>query len=295
MQQYVAQGEVLQKLLTFVLSKSNGKFMNIPENWLQTLIFNPGTVVLKQKKSGPCGLLACLQAYIIVQKIFDINSNDPYLPLAKGIIQIMTKFQRPYSFCDSYRVNNENQIVEIKYNVFDYSHHLDALNFLLNDDFKFLKKITLFELVLSFTFSAGPKLLSSTAFNDPFIFSDSNTSIQLVMLLLNGRIFPDLPTNEYFLRGGVILSAFGQSMQEFGIIDITNFKKDNILSDNSPIFKIWIVYYGGHFTTLAKDNQSNNFFEFDTYLNTTTNGRIVTPKHILWEVVSKFKETLDKE
>ncbi|OHT03484.1 hypothetical protein TRFO_29151 [Tritrichomonas foetus] len=281
MRHFRAEGKTATEIFSYVLPVSNKNF-TIPQGWLQGLDFFPHSYRLKQKHAGPCGLFAILQAYILIAKK-NIPGVSKMEALRYAVLEIMEKLRAIYAITNEFDVDK---------NFIDFyitEEREEAENYLAKN-FEFDSKLAIIRLMLAFTFIIGPKMLNSYAFKESFITADGNTDIHFVLHVLTGTAI-DTMNKKFTIGGGVLLSGIRGKIltQDVGLISCSNYNASSI-SDRLlvPYQYTWVVFYGGHFTSLMYDGA--DFFECDPFDHSFVECcKKVTYEHPLYDFLKKIK------
>ena len=266
MKEFTLKGQSFSKLMSFVSTTEIG------EQWKKPIQFVGETLRLYQYDDGPCGFLAVLQAHILINHSRNAKmSNDDLL--IQSILDIMKKIRSIYAFCQCF--DNENK--ELMF--YTTKSESEAREFLINSGILEVD-ISLLLLLISIAYISGPSLLNSFAFRDSFISNNGQTSINFVLLMLTGMPVDSL-SDFHSVQGGIFFSGV-LTEQEIGFIIVDEDESYSKVGFPflAPKEKIWIIYYGGHFTTIAYIN--NQFQEYNNIDKSPNEFTICSNKHILY-------------
>jgi len=248
MQEFHLSDPHFKKVVGYICGES------APKSWKQPFLFKENTSYLYQLQSGPCGLFAVMQAYIV--KISGKNPNFfPKACLWEAIIEIMQKIRGAYVFCTG--IDFERKIITWK----STSDKYIAQTFLGNSGWTDDPNATL-NFVASIVILLGPSFLKFYSIPDHFIAEDGYTNMTFVLLLITGEVVDSFIDGNQSIGG--MTSKGLLNNPEFGLIatsDVQVYQKVGKLFAQ-PREKIFIAYYGSHFNTLVKG--SNGFFELDS-------------------------------
>lgn len=284
-EKFLLRGKQFEGFIKFVLSPNfiGDGCIHIPKTWVQPLVFYKDTIRLYQRINGPCGVLAVLQSYIILNHKF-----DPYLGvnelLALSIINIMDKLNPGiYSICTE--LDDEENMAR-----FYSTNDREAFKkFLLKSNF-FTLDNSLFYLTLSFAYNAGPQKLSSYAIHESFIDYAGNTDLHFVLLLLTGKPLDDV-SDGFRICGGSLRSGVCEQAM-IGLIQLHENKYDIVATGRNityPFYKIWVMFNGSHFYAMVLDG--DKLLMYDPFFQDETVDYIeITPKHYQYEILQKIQE-----
>ncbi|KAK8885439.1 hypothetical protein M9Y10_040887 [Tritrichomonas musculus] len=293
MKHHQVNGKNAIKIFKFILpTKNKGtSFIDIPNSWIQALTFIPNTQRLSQNESGPCGLFAVLQAYIIAA----IKFNPKYTPqqaLQSAVLEIMLKLRQSFVFCTDFGLetgeNMESSHCYIELEMTDNKQ--EAEYFLESNNYFSIENVTIL-LMISFAFLSGPKLLSSFAIPETFITHDGMTDVHFVYLILTGKAI-DVPCDECKNLGGILFSGVKEK-QQIGFLSVSEEISEPI-GDNFlyPDYETWVLHYGGHFTAVTR--QENKFYEYDAYNHSEDNVKVLNKLHVMWSKLTKIANYIDR-
>lgn len=265
MKELILKGASFSKLMSFVSNTEVG------DQWKKPIHYAGDTLRLYQYDDGPCGFLAVLQANILIN-----HSKNPKMQkddlLIQSILDVMKKIRNIYAFCQCFDSKNKELMFYVTKSEIEAKEYLKSSE-LLQDD------ISLLLLLISIAYISGPSLLNSFAFKDSFI-SNGQTSIHFVVLLLTGMTADSLD-DCHSVQGGIFFSGVLVE-QEIGFIIAD--ENDSYSKVGFPFLapkeKIWIIYYGGHFTTIAYIN--DQFREYNNIDQSSKEFTVCTKKHILY-------------
>ena len=224
METITISGPEYQKISLAFCQTNDGKHYSLDNlnMWSDQLTFSENSVILNQTKAGPCGLYAALQANIICQLILNEGSVEPNEALYSAILSIMEIISGDtYAFCTFLDDTNSKA-------VFSVTKSKDEALVFLNESGYTLQDRAVLLIAFSFVYLAS----SLDWFNNlsaPFVYSDQNTSMQFVFLMVSGQIDGESPKNKkiaikcthnkipelnkYWLNEGatVVIFLFGQT------------------------------------------------------------------------------------
>lgn len=266
MKELILKGESFSKLMSFVSPTK------IPDQWRKPIHFVGDTLRLYQYDDGPCGFLAVLQAHILINHHKNPKMQKDEL-LIQAILDVMKKIRNIYAFCQCFDSENKELMFYVTKSEFEAKEYLKSSEMLQDD-------ISTLLLLVSITYISGPSLLNSFAFKEPFISNNGQTSIQFVLLLLTGMAVDSL-NDCHSVQGGIFFSGV-LTEQEIGFIIVDEIEAYSKVGFPflAPKEKIWIVYYGGHFTTITYTNKQ--FREYNNIDQTLNEFTVCTNKHVLY-------------
>ena len=266
------QGKTFENIMSFVFSSPAAI-----KTWEQPIDFFGQTLRLHQHAEGPCGLFSVLQAYIIMNHHKNPKKTPEQL-LYDSAADIMFKIRKCYAFCQF--IDLENKVMQISL----MKNREDAIQYMEKSDY-LVQKNSVFLLAISFVYLTGPALLNSYAVPEPFIGDNGYASVQFVLLLITGMIADsasdDFMVYSSFLFSGVCFSqdigmlyADRDSIEEREIGKYLMFPKEDI----------WIIYYGGHFNTIAYE-KDKNFYEYNNLSTSDDAATLCSKKHVLYDTL----------
>lgn len=269
MEQFVLEGDVFTKLTNFIC------FNTIPDSWKQPFIFIGDTYALRQLKGGPCGLIASVQAHmlLLLRQCPDLDKEEL---LIEALLNILYLIRPCFVICTE--IDFDNRMV--KY--FATNERALAKKFIISNRWYDNPEATLLY-TYSIAILTGPVLLRHFALPETFITEDGQTNITFVILMITGQLL-DSYHDGNAIMGGIVIKG-SESPQQIGIVSISetlNFQNSGEYF-KKPVEKIWVAYYGGHFTAIVKDN--DQFYEFDS-LAASSYFTLVTPKHVFYEKIA---------
>lgn len=266
MEEFVLKGENFCKFMSFVSNNEIG------DQWKKPIHFAGNTLRLYQYDDGPCGLLSLIQAYILINHAKNMKMSRDDL-LIHSILDIMKKIRNIFAFCQCFDTKNKELMFYVTKSESEAKEYLTNSGILQVD-------ISLILILISFAYICGPSLLNSFAFKDPLISDNGQTSIQLVLLLLTGMAADSL-NDFHTVQGGIFFSGILVE-QDIGFIIVNEDDSDSRVGFPllAPKEKIWIIYYGGHFTTIAYIK--NEFREYNNIDHSLNEYTVCTKKHILY-------------
>lgn len=275
MEVFELKGDNFAKVMSFV---KNGA---IPEAWRQPIDFVGDTFRLYQKLPGPCGLLSALQAYILVNRKKNPDASPNEL-LIQSTLQIMLKMRQSFVFCQLYDEFNKKL-------VFYATDNYDVADAYLKDSGFMQCQIAVLLLTISFVVLTGPSLLISYAFPEPFIDLKGYTTMQFVLLLTTGLITDSL-NSEFCVHGAVLVTGVVLD-QDIGMLLVDEEGADQKVGYPllNPNEKVWIIYYGGHFTSVIYID--GEFREFNTTDHDPIEYTVCGPNHILRQTLDQIINT----
>lgn len=266
MEHFSVGPDVFTKIMSFVCAGP------IPRSWSQPFVFKPESVSLLQYEGGPCGLMAAVQAHVLLlqRQKPSLTSDDL---LVEAVLEIMSLIRPCYLFCSRFDPDSQELEWDATQNREEAAKYLHTTKFLKRENAAVLLTVSLAILV-------GPIWLKSYALPDTFITEDGQTNMTFLLLMISGDILDSYHDGNTVMGGLVIKGAL--TPRPIGVLSIGDrqgvqrsggaFKK--------PTHRIWVAYYGGHFTTIIATNQA--FYEFDP-LSHNVLFRPVTDKHVLWD------------
>ena len=250
----------------------------IGDSWKQPIQFVENTKRIFQKESGPCGFLSVLQAYIILNYKKDKNKTNEDL-LIESTLDIMKKIRNIFAFCQIFDEDHKEIMI------YSTNDETEARQFLEDSGF-FDNSNSILLFLVSLAYIAGPALLSSYAFQEGFIANNGQTSIQLVLLMLTG-LPADSVSDVHTVQGGMLISGV-LLPQDIGLLVVD--EEESLSKVGYPLLspqeKIWIIYYGGHFTTIAILNDC--FCEYNNIIGSAEEYSICNSNHILFSVLTEL-------
>lgn len=286
------KGRPANLIFKFILPKysRNGKyfFVDIPENWNQTLSNKSNSYKLVQNRPGPCGLFAILNAYMVNNFKFHRSSAEDTLHGA--ILDIMLKLRQTYAFCTDFKLgrNNDTKASDSEMTFFVTKDRGEAQSFLMEYEYCFHKSAT-FLLMVSFVFLAGPQLLNTFAFPEPFITQDYNTDIRFVLLLITGKAV-DVPIDDFMIVGGILHTGVTEP-QEIGFLKTDDSSDLEKVGQHlrHPEYKTWVIFTGGHFYVISKEQ--NTFYQYDSLDRRSDVYQVLRSTHPLYEELQSLNES----
>ncbi|OHT04458.1 hypothetical protein TRFO_06364 [Tritrichomonas foetus] len=274
MEESYLKGENFGKLMKFV-----GK-LPIGDSWKQPIHFVGDTLRLYQTGEGPCGFFSVIQAYILLNHKKNNGMQREDL-LIQSILDIMKKIRNIYAFCQCVDFGGSELMFYVTTNEDLARKYLKESGILYVD-------IASLILTVSFVYIAGPALLSSYAFGDSLIDDNGQTTIQFVLLMITGTI-ADSPNQNYSVHGQMLITGVLVE-QDIGLILVDENESDHTVGYPllSPKYKIWIVYYGGHFTTIMFED--GQFFEYNNLNHMNEEYKLCTEQHILFSTLLDLLE-----
>lgn len=248
MEDFTVRDPVYSKIMGYVCGGP------IPKSWKQPFYFKPNSPSLVQKESGPCGLFAVLQAYIIKKA----SQNPQYTPqqlLWESIIEIESKIRGTYLFCTY--IDPQSKTISWKAT----SDLRQAQYFLGSSRWTDDPQATLL-LTVSLAILVGPVWLRYFSIPDHFIDETGYTNLTFVLLMITGEILDSYIDDNGFVGG--MASKGAKETPEFGLLsnaECTIYQKIG-KRFTYPKQNIWIAYYGAHFTVMIAGNGGN--FEYDS-------------------------------
>lgn len=288
---------IITQLGSVIFGKNTKRF---PLEWqIQSFILSSNTHLpygIVQKKGGPCGLLACVQAYIIK----DIYFNDPpedSLDLGENyIVRCRDALAAALSNILWKIGNMETAVVVIPGGHYSSSDELKVLNFDKFQDLKqfFKENLPLFmndesQSCIMFLYSA---ILSRGIANikmdmdDPscccFVGAHGYCTQEMINLLLTGKATSNAFNDSITLDDGgtgdksILKGVFEQS--EIGLLSLFEHYNCFLVGSNlkSPSLPIWIVCSESHFSVLfskgnmVSSNEVFDLFYYDGLINQET-------------------------
>ena len=244
----------------------------IPKSWVQPFVFKPGSTCLLQYDGGPCGLMAAVQAhmYLLQKTRKDLTSDEL---LIEAILNIMALIRPCFVFCSVF--DAEAQRIE-----WVGSQDREAAAQYLRTSKMLAQENAAVLLTVSLAILVGPIWLKKYAIPDTFITDDGQTNMTFVLLMISGDVLDSYHDGNTAMGGIVIKGAL--TPRPIGILSIGDsqgVQKSGMLF-KKPTQRIWVAYYGGHFTVIMATNEA--IYEFDP-LSHHVLFRVVTEKHIFWE------------
>jgi hypothetical protein len=247
METFHVEGELYDKIMSFVCHGP------IPTCWEQPFVFKEHTNLLRQWQGGPCGILAAIQAHIL--KILTHCADlQPTALLCNALLDIMHLIRPCFVFCT---------LLDIPNRKIEWQSTCDrntALKFLEESDF-LTKPNAVVMFTVSLAILVGPIWLSHFSIPDTFITEDAQTNLTLVILMISGEILDSYHDGNMVAGGIVFKGALGE--QRIGIVSIAETQAYQKLGQRfqKPTDKIWLGYYGGHFTAII--GKAGGLFELD--------------------------------
>lgn len=283
---FLLEGPIFRKFIGFVLAPKyiNERGIRVPGCWKQPLVFFDGTHRLVQRAAGPCGVLAALQSHVLCQRQFDRSLSCIEL-LANAIIDITEKLcTGVYSVCYELDADNERAWFFSTRERRVFHNFLVASNFLFQD-------YALFNIALSFAYSAGPQKLSSFAIHEPLIDSGAYTSMNFVLLLITGEQIDDV-CDEYRICSGS-LRAGVRKQATIGLIQLHESSNGNLVPTGRnityPLYHNWVVFDGSHFFSLVLEE--GRMLIYDPFMHSEDVDCIeVTPDHYMYGKLQRVQE-----
>lgn len=268
MKSFSVSDPVYSKVMKFVCNGS------IPDKWVQPFVFKPKSTCLWQYKDGPCGLFAAIQAYINL-----LIKKNSKIPSQKLLVDAILMIQQQIRPCFVFCTNFDPQAKRIEW--VSTQSQSEAEKFLITSDFLSRENATIL-FTISIAILVGPIWLNSYAIPDTFITEDGQTNMTFVLLMISGEILDSYHDGNSVMGGIVIKGALvPQRIGLLSINDTEGFQKRG-MRFGSPTERIWIAYYGGHFTTIMAT--ATAILEFDP-LSRRVMFTTVTEKHIFYKAL----------
>lgn len=270
MQKFSLNGPSFEKLKSFVISGS------IPKQWKYPFVFKGMTNSLLQYSDGPCGLMASVQAHMLLVNMAHPNFS-PKQQLIEAILNIEQKVRNSYIFC----LNFNEQAHSATFVATADRNEAGAFIWKTN---WFSDPQALFLFVVSLTALVGPVWLSTYSISDTFITEDHQTNLTFVLLLLTGETLDSFQDNNKVMGGMLIKGMLRKP--EIGFLSIA--KGEEVQNSGEiwkkPIYPIWVAFYGKHFTVLMQ--AQNGIFEYNA-LDKPHICTLLTPSHPFYSKIQQ--------
>jgi hypothetical protein len=236
MRQFSCEGQVYSKILGYVCEGA------IPEAWNQPFIFKERTNCLRQLQGGPCGVLAAVQAHILVLLRRCPQLRNDQL-LEESLLTIMSLIRPCFVFCTA---------LDAKSHKLTWCGTQDrgiARQWLEQTKWT-AEPMAVILFTVSIVVLVGPSWLQHFAIPDTFITENGQTNLTCVLLLLTGQIMDSYHDGNLIVGGMVIKGAVGPV--PIGLLSVSVYQNLQKSGDvlRRPTERIWIAYWGGHFTTI---------------------------------------------
>jgi hypothetical protein len=224
MQSFAVTEPACSRILAYVCSGA------IPPSWNQPFVFKEHTNCLRQFRGGPCGLIAAVQAHILIllRSHPDWTNNDL---LQCAVLDIMWLLRSCYVFCDAFDAPSLHWQAT--------QDRAAAATFLRTE--KWLSQptaVTLF--TISLAILVGSIWLRHFSIPDRFITENGQTTPPLVLLMISGEFF-DSYHDGNLLMGGIVIKG-AVAPVTIGVVSISEFQVYQKLGTMfaNPTEKIWI-------------------------------------------------------
>ena len=227
-------GEKYQ-LLSKVIFQNRYGLSNLQnlKNWEQPLVFREGTDILMQRKAGPCGLFATLQAHLMVDRMRNMEFNREE-SLIESVLNIFTRISAFFVFCTDIDTSN-NIFTFLVTDVREY-----AKKYMVQS--KYLKAYSACLLLkASFVFASCNMENPESLPREPYIEFDGTTTVALVWLMLNGS------TSDHALAVTESAGGQGASQTDIGIKVLQAPDQRLVGTWLNPTADVFVCLKNGHF------------------------------------------------
>jgi hypothetical protein len=264
------RGEQFDTLINFVFHPGTDL-----ESWHTPIDFVCSTLRLYQPHSGPCGLFAVLQAYILLNhKHSPGHSNEEYL--IDSVLDVMFRLRRSciFIFCQLFDVPNKTLL-------FLSTNDRPTTKKFIEESGILKTSIGALLLAISLICLAGPAKLSSLSLNEPMLSQDGKTAVQFVLLLITGNV-ADSASDDLKVVGSVLYTGV-LVKQEIGYLIQDEAEAHDVVGE--PLAKpkelIWVRFLGGHFD--AVQFVEGGFRAFDPYDQTFEESILIKPINPIYD------------
>ncbi|GFQ74677.1 probable ubiquitin carboxyl-terminal hydrolase MINDY-4 [Trichonephila clavata] len=199
-----------------------------------------------QKRAGPCGVLAAVQAFVIYELLFGVSCIDAKLGISKlKSREKKEALARALTYILWQAGDDERAVVAIKHNdiVFDASTATNILEF---------------DGIIEYNISTIIYLKIKQEMDDPgshLIGGDGYCSQEVINLILIGKAVPNLFDGDLELNSGgseTTLLRGIPKQSKIGLLSLYEYQETCTVGDNykNPIYPIWILLAESHFTVL---------------------------------------------
>jgi hypothetical protein len=270
MRQFSCDGRVYSKILSYVCEGP------IPSTWIQPFIFKEDTNFLRQLQGGPCGVLAAIQAHILILLRQRPDLTNLQL-LYETLLNIMTLIRPCFLFCTDFDPNSR------KLSWCSTQDRSIARRFLEESEWT-SGRISVILFTISLVVLVGPSWMQHFSIPDTFITENGQTNLTCVLLILTGQILDSYHDGNLIVGGIVMKGAVGP--MKIGLLSISvyqNLQKSGDLLQK-PTEKIWVAYWGGHFTTIMA--LKHGLWEMDQLLPSAA-FRLIDSSHAFWDQLQR--------
>jgi hypothetical protein len=244
----------------------------IPSTWIQPFVFKEETNCVRQFQGGPCGVLAAVQAHILVILRQRPDLTNTQL-LAESLLNILHLIRPCYLFCTELDPSTR------KLSWCATQDRATASRFLEETKWASLPNAVIL-FTISLVVLLGPTWMKHFSIPDTFITENGQTNLTCVLLMLTGQVM-DSYHDGNLIVGGIVIKGALPPMR-FGLLSVSVYQNLQKSGEalRRPTERIWVAYWGGHFTTIIA--MQKGLYEMDQLLPSAAFVPL-DPSHAFWD------------